>query len=67
MLRFKLTSNKKNKYVRINNQRFFAFKVGSLPAAFAEVTSEEPINAWLNYRGYTLISEYSLPKSYTLR
>ncbi len=35
MLQFKLTSNKKNKYVRINNQRWFAFKVGSLPAAFA--------------------------------
>lgn len=67
MLQFKLTSNKKNKYVRINNQRWFAFKVGSLPDAFAEVTSEEPINHWLNYRGYTLISEYSLPKSYTLR
>ena len=66
-MRFKLSTNKKNKYILINNHRWFAFKVGSLPATFAEVTSEEPIKHWLNYRGYTLISEYSLPKSYTLR
>lgn len=67
MLRFKLTANKKNQYVRINNQRWFAFKVGSLPNSFAEVTSEEPIRSWLNYKGFTLINEYSLPSSYIQR
>ena len=64
---FKLTSNKKHKYIKFNHTRYFAFKLSELPKHFAEVTSEEPINKWLNYNGYTLINEAYLTDTYTLR
>lgn len=64
---FKLTSNKKHLYIKFNHTRYFAFKLSSLPKNFAEVTSEAPVNSWLNYKGYTLINEAYLSDTYTLR
>ena len=63
----KLTANKKNKYIKFNHTRFFAFKVSELPKNFAEVTSEEPIKQWFNYNGFTFINEAYLTDNYTLR
>jgi hypothetical protein len=67
MLKFKLSANKKHKYVVLNHTRYFVFKVGSLPKDFAEVTSEEPIRHWLNYKGFTLINQCYLKPQYQLR
>jgi len=66
-MKIKLTANKKNRYVKFNNTRYFVFKVGSLPKHFAEVTSEAPVRSWLNYKGFTLINEAYLTESFTLR
>lgn len=63
----KLTANKKNKYVKFNHARYFAFTIGALPKNFAEVTSEEPITSWFNFNGLTFIHEAFLTNTYTLR
>jgi hypothetical protein len=70
MLKFKLSTNKKHKYVVLNHTRYFVFKVGSLPKDFAEVRSElceDPIRHWLNYKGFTLINQCYLKPEYQLR
>lgn len=63
----KLTSNKKNRYIKFNHTRYFAFKLSELPKNFAEVASEEPIKQWFTYNGYTLINEAYLTDNYTQR
>ena len=67
MLKIKLTANKKHKYIKFNHTRYFVFKLAELPKNFAEVASEQPVNSWLNYKGFTLINEAYLSDTYTLR
>lgn len=67
MLKIKLTANKKNKYIKHNHTRYFAFKLSELPKNFAEVTSEEPIKQWFTCNGLTFINEAYLTDTYTLR
>lgn len=66
-MNFKLTANRKHRYISINNVRFFTFKVGELPKEFASIDSERSIKQWLNYRGYTLIHEAFLSDIFTQR
>ena len=53
----KFTSKTKKPYIKFNHAKYFGFKISKLPKAFAEVTSEEPINEWFNYSGYTFIHQ----------
>ena len=56
-MKIKFTSKSKKPYIKFNHSKYFGFKIASLPRAFAEVTSEEPINEWFNYAGYTFIHQ----------
>lgn len=66
-MKFKLTANRKQKYIRIDNVRFFTFKLTELPKEFASVESDRSIKKWLTYKGYTLIHEAYLSETLTQR
>lgn len=53
----KFTSKSKKPYIKFNHSKYFGFKISKLPKAFAEITSEEPINEWFNYKGFTFIHQ----------
>lgn len=66
-MKFKLTANRKQKYIRIDNVRFFTFTLTELPKEFASVESDRSIKKWFNYKGYTLVSEFYLSETITQR
>ena len=53
----KFTSKSKKPYIKFNHSKYLGFKISKLPKAFAEITSEEPITQWFNYKGYTFIHQ----------
>lgn len=57
MSNIKYSSTTKKPYTIIKNKKYFGFHIHKLPNRFASVKSEEPIQDWFNYKGFTFINQ----------
>lgn len=56
-MRVKFSSTSKRPYVKLNNTKYYGFKLELMPNRFANTRSRTPIVSWFNHKGFTFMSE----------
>ena len=56
-MKVRFSSNSKRPYVKVNNTKYYGFKIELMPNRFANERSKTPIVSWFNYKGFTFLAE----------
>ena len=56
-MKVRFSSTSKRPYVKLNNTKYFGFRIDLVPGRFANDRAKTPIVSWFNYKGFTFLAE----------